>query len=324
MNNKPTTKTADIIIPIYIPDTKFDRLIGGLLTQTRLPGRIILMVTEKGEATAEALRARVEELTQAHPIPGSGRIEIIIRGLSEQDYDHGATRHLGSTYSDADYLIYMTQDACPADSHLLENLLLPFSDPDVTAVYARQLPDKTDGEIETYTHEFNYPPESRKKTKADIPTLGIKTYFCSNVCAAYRHDIYQELGGFVRHTIFNEDMLMAAAMINAGHAVYYAAEAKVYHSHQYTAKQQFKRNFDLGVSHRQYAEVFGTVKSESEGIRLVKNTARHLIRKKKLSELPKLFVHSACKYAGYLLGTHYDKLPKKMIKACSLCRHYWK
>ena len=48
---------------------------------------------------------------------------------------------------------------------------------------------------------FNYPEQSKIKTKADLETLGIKTFFCSNVCAAYNRKIFDELGGFVKHTI---------------------------------------------------------------------------------------------------------------------------
>ena len=96
--------------------------------------------------------------------------------------------------------------------------------------------------------EFNYPKTSRLKSKEDLSKLGIKTYFCSNVCAAYQKDVYERLGGFVRKTIFNEDMILAGRMIQAGWKIYYAADAKVIHSHNYNCRQQFHRNFDLAVS----------------------------------------------------------------------------
>ena len=40
------------------------------------------------------------------------------------------------------------------------------------------------------------PLESRVKTKEDLDTLGIKTFFCSNVCSAYRRSEYDAMGGF--------------------------------------------------------------------------------------------------------------------------------
>ena len=317
--------TADVIITVYKPDGRLIRLIRGLLGQTVLPGRIILMVTQKEpDATADRIRNRIETELTDRPVKGRGCVRLIFDSVTEREFDHGGTRHAGALHSDADYLIYMTQDAVPADNRLFERLLAPSEDPKTGAAYARQLVSPGADAIEQYTHLFNYPPESRIKTRGDIDKLGIKAYFCSDVCAAYRRSVYDEAGGFVRHTIFNEDMLMAAAILDLGYSVCYEADAMVYHSHQYTALQQFRRNFDLGVSHRQYREVFGRVRTESEGIRLVKNTARYLVRTGNSFLLPRLFLHSACKYTGYLLGRNYDRLPERVVRMCSMCRHYWK
>ena len=115
------------------------------------------------------------------------------------------------------------------------------------------------------TRVYNYPGESCIKSIDDTERLGIKTYFCSDVCAMYRKSVYNKLGGFVRKTIFNEDMIMASKVINSGYNVAYCASARVIHSHSYTCIQQFKRNFDLGVSQKQYHEVFESVSSEKEG-----------------------------------------------------------
>src|SRR5699024_4967535 len=108
---------------------------------------------------------------------------------------------------------------------------------------------------------FNYPKESRIKTKEDLPTLGIKTFFCSNVCSAYRKEAYDALGGFIHKTIFNEDMIMASKMIEAGMSIAYAADAVVWHWHDYTAMEQLHRNFDLAVSQTDYGGLFLKVKS---------------------------------------------------------------
>ena len=56
----------------------------------------------------------------------------------------------------------------------------------------------------------------------------------------------------------------------------YVAEAKVIHSHNYTGRQQFHRNFDLAVSQAQHPEVFEGVPSEGEGIRMVKSDCKSI------------------------------------------------
>ena len=219
----------------------------------------------------------------------------------------------------------MTHDALPADTHLLEQLTEAlFSREDVAVSYARQLPRKECGVIERYTRSFNYPQESRIKTKEDLPRLGIKTYFCSNVCAAYRRDRYLELGGFIRHTIFNEDMIFAAKAVEQGYGIAYAADALVIHSHNYSPMEQFKRNFDLAVSQTDHPEVFAGIRSEGEGIRLVKETAGYLIKNKRAYLLPRLVCDSGFKYMGYLAGKRYRHLPRPILERCTMNRNYWR
>ena len=154
--------------------------------------------------------------------------------------------------------------------------------------------------------------------------MGIKAFFASNVCAAYRRQVFDALGGFVPHTIFNEDMIYARKVLDKGYGIAYAAGAKVEHFHNYSGIQQFHRNFDLGVSHAQFPEVFGGIAAESEGIRLVKKGCGYLIKKGKPWLVIKLFWQSGCKYAGYFLGKRYRKLPQKLVVSFSMNRDYWK
>ena len=190
--------------------------------------------------------------------------------------------------------------------------------------YARQLPDKDCPLAERYTRSFNYPEESCLKTKADLKRLGIKTFFASNVCCAYDREKFWFQGGFIKNAIFNEDMIMASKVIQAGYKIAYVAEAMVIHAHKYTYRQQFTRNFDLAVSQRQYHEIFDAVKSESEGMRLVKNTMKYLFRHGKWYLVPDLIFQSGFKFLGYRFGKKYDKLPLWLVKKFSMNPSYWR
>ena len=193
----------------------------------------------------------------------------------------------------------------------------------VAVAYARQLPREDCGIIERYTRQFNYPKEGCVKSSEDIPRLGIKTFFCSDVCAAYRRDLFEQLGRFESPVIFNEDMFFAAHAVQEGYKVAYAADAEVVHSHNYSVKQQFHRNFDMAVSQAEHPEVFDGIKSENEGIKLVKQTAAHLVKQRKIYMVPKLVYQSGCKYIGYRMGKMYKKLPDKVVKWCSMSPGYW-
>lgn len=247
----------------------------------------------------------------------------MVKHIAKREFDHGRTRNRGVGYSEADFFLMMTQDAVPADDYMVEKLLAQLRGERVAVAYARQLADERSGEVEKYARSFNYPEQSAVRTKADLERLGIRTFFCSNVCAAYNRRIFDELGGFVKRTIFNEDMIYAARAVEAGYAVAYAAEAQVYHSHSYTCAQQFHRNFDLGVSQAEHPEVFAAYPSEGEGVRLVKGMVSHLWKSGAKGKIPYVFLQSGCKYAGYLLGRHYRKLPMKLVAAMSDNKAYW-
>lgn len=300
--------TFDIIIPTYKPGEEFKALLNGILTQTLKPDKIIIINTEE-----KFWKKEFEEI-----------IPVNVIHISKSEFDHGATRRLGAKISEADVFVCMTQDARPKDDRLFSNLISAFNDEEVAISYARQETDEKAGEIERYTREFNYPDRDRIKTSEDIKSLGIKAWFCSDVCAAYRKSIYNEAGGFVKRAVFNEDMLMAAKVMEMGYKVAYKADARVIHYHEYGLWQQFSRNFDLGASHREYREVFEKVSSYKEGGRLVKDTAKHLLKVGKFYLIPKLVLHSAAKLLGYKLGKKYDKLPKKLVLKFCMNKEYFK
>ncbi len=301
----------DIVIPVYKPGAELKELLRRLSLQNLKIGNVYLMHTKDGNNLKQS------ELTAAYD-------NIIIEEIDLDEFDHGGTRDKGIRMSDSEYVLCMTQDAVPADRNLTVRLMEAMSDSDVAVAYARQLPRKDCNLLERYIRSFNYPAKSMVKQKEDLRRLGIKTYFCSDVCALYRKELYVRQGGFEKRVIFNEDMLYAAKSIQNGYKIVYAADAKVIHSHNYTNRQQFRRNFDLAVSQAQHPEVFDGVKSEKEGIRMLKNTAIHFIRNRHPMMVVRLLTSSAAKYLGYLAGKHYKALPTKIVEKCSMSPGYWR
>ena len=172
--------------------------------------------------------------------------------------------------------------------------------------------------------EQTYPEKSSIKRKEDIDRLGIKAFFCSDVCAMYDRTKYIEQGGFIRRTIFNEDMIMAYRFLMAGYGVYYKADARVIHSHNYTNMQQFHRNFDLGVSQTDNPDVFNSVSSESEGLKYIKKMTSLLVHEGAAYYIPYFYINSFFRLAGYKLGRAYKKLPRKLVLACTMNQNYWR
>ena len=144
-----------------------------------------------------------------------------------------------------------------------------------------------------------------------------------NSAELFKH-ITVQIGGFESPVIFNEDMFFAAHAVQEGYKVAYAADAEVVHSHNYSVKQQFHRNFDLAVSQTAHPEIFEQVSSEAEGMRLVKNTMGYLCKIHKPYLIWKLGWQCVGRYAGYFLGKRYQKLGRRQILKCTMSPYYWK
>lgn len=304
---------VDVVIMTYKPDKTLFDLLDALMGQTIPPKKIIIMNTEEKYLLSLIFGTSFADKYK----------NLEIHHISKREFNHGKSRNYAARYSIAPFLIYMTQDAVPANERFIEELLRPMEDIRVSVSYARQLPKSSAGVLESFARHFNYPEESRIQDSESIETQGIKAYYCSNVSACYRRADWNLLGEFIPFTIFNEDMLFAAKAIQAGKAVYYASEAAVFHSHDYSLMKQFKRNFDLGVSQAEHPEVFQTVSSTGEGKRFVKEYLNHLKSEGKLYLLPSFLVYCAFRLCGYKMGLNFERLPKKLILSCTMNKGYW-
>lgn len=245
--------------------------------------------------------------------------------IDRGNFNHGGTRHMAAEYlTDCDILIYLTQDALLVSPDSIANLVASFENPLVAVAYGRQLPHHGAGPIGVHARLYNYSGESQLRTKADIPTLGFKTIFCSNSFAAYRRIDYMSMGGFKNDLIFGEDAHIAARLIVEGKAVYYNADAQVYHSHDYSIVEDICRYFDIGVFHARdhwMIDKFGA--TSGEGFRFVGSENRYLIAHAWYM-VPSAVIRTFCKYAGYRLGKLEAFLPLKLKRTLSMNSRFWK
>ena len=291
----------NVVIPAYRPDEKLIAIIQMLKKQTLAVDRVVIMNT-KVTATDDARDISAEKVIDT--VKSESGLEICIYDLSPDEFDHGGTRNIGVSHvsEDCEFVVLMTQDAVPEDEKLIESLYSHFVNENVAAAYARQVAREDSTLAEKFTRSFNYPDEDRIKTEADIEKIGIKAFFCSNVCAMYRRSVYEELGRFVDRAIFNEDMIYAGTLLQAGYSLVYTSEACVIHSHNLSGIEQYRRNKEIARSQSEHPEIFGGLKSESEGIRLVKTSIIKLAKRNKIYLLPVLIWHSGCKYLGFRAG----------------------
>jgi len=322
-------RTVTVLIPAYSPGKMLREILRRLASQTHVPEKVMIINTlppgrrdasvsgEDEDGSVVFLRGLAEEFRDSFG-------ELTVCHIAKDEFGHGKTRDAGIRDSDTDLCLCMTQDALPRDVCLVSRLEQAFDDPKVAAAYARQLPGKKSGPLEREARKFNYPPVSAVKSAEDLDRLGIKTFFCSDVCAMWRKDVYLALGGFEKDVILNEDMILAGKIIKAGYRIAYCADAEVYHFHNYSGIRQLRRNFDLGVSQADHPEIFGMASSGKEGVRFVKTAAADLLKEGKGCLIPEFIWQSGCKYVGYRLGKGDRHLPKALILKLSDSPDYWK
>ena len=120
--------TVDILIPTYKPGAETAELLRRLADQVYPVHQLLIVNTEE--------KYWNPELEKAYP-------GCQVRHIRREEFDHGGTRDWMARQSAADILLFMTQDALPADNRLVSRLAAMFADPQVKAAYARQLPERT-------------------------------------------------------------------------------------------------------------------------------------------------------------------------------------
>jgi len=241
--------------------------------------------------------------------------------IPKEEFDHGGTRTLaGKTRSVGDVLVYLTQDALPCDDRAIETLIQPLLTEKICgAAFGRQIPYQDATPFAQHLRLFNYPPQSYIRTYADRTALGIRAASCSNSFAAYRREVLDEVGWFTENLLLAEDMHVCARMLMKGYRLNYVAEAVVYHSHNYTVAQEFKRYFDLGVffeKERWLLDEFG--RPEGEGFKFVRSELAYLTSHGFLHLLPISLMRAAVKLIGYRLGHYYRHLPRAVLRRVSM------
>lgn len=242
-----------------------------------------------------------------------------------KEFNHGGTRNLAVEIQSLEYdiIIFLTQDAIP-EPGFVENIIQVFSDPEIACAYGRQLPHLNANPIAQHARFFNYPEQGHVNSISDVKSLGIKTAFMSNSFSAYRIPVLKELGGFPSNTILCEDMFFTAKAVLSNYKVAYVANAKVRHSHNYTARDEFKRYFDIGVFHADEGwirEKFGG--AGGEGIKFIRSEFKYLLKHGKYY-IPKSMLNNFMKIIGYKLGLKYKTLPYGLVKMCSMHKRFWK
>jgi len=295
------------IVPTYNGLADIRRLLDSLAKQQSIFDLYVVDSTST-DGTLDFLKNSVTNLTV---VPSS-------------DFNHGGTRQMMiNICSRYDICIFVTQDVYLFDSKSIAKIVAPFFDEKVGAVCGCQVPHDNANVFAKHARFFNYSKISSVKTMSDVSEFGIRTAFMSNSFAAYRIEALQSVAGFPKHVIFAEDMYATALMLIKGWKIAYAADAVCQHSHNYSAKEEFSRYFDMGVFHsreRWIQKVFGG--AGGDGLRYVYSELKFL-GLLRFYLWPLSLFRNAGKFVGYKLGKLERFLPKFMKRKLGMYKRYW-
>jgi rhamnosyltransferase len=304
----PRSASCALVIPTCNAAPEWDRLSVAINSQNISPDQVLIIDSTSDDETRALVRS------------AGYRLVVIPRA----SFRHGATRALAAALvPEAEFLIYLTQDAIPSDGESFAQLMECFEDPLVGAAYGRQLPRPRADAIERHARLFNYPGVSAVRDFASRSTLGFRAAYFSDSFAAYRRSAFDEVGGFPDHVIVSEEVSVAARMLVAGWKVVYNAEARVYHSHDLSLHAEFSRYFDIAVHHNQERWIidrFGSV--GDEGMSFVRSELKYLW-KHEPQLIPLAMLRNLSKWIAYQCGQRQHMMPLWLKRAFSANPSHW-
>jgi len=298
---------VSVVIPVknaaaFLPD-----LLPRILSQKPAPPREILLLDSASTDRTREIAAEFEA----------------VRVIGVERFSHGGTRNQGIREAKGDFVVLMTQDARPEGEHWLQALLAPFDDPKVAYVFSRQVPYPDASPMEGYFLSVRFPPgEPVRYETGGEPVTCMEQTFSSNVSSAVRREAVLE-HPFDDSLIMSEDQQLSRDLQEAGYAVVYAPASVVTHSHTYTLMQTFRRYFDSVVSGKKVWPHHRVRDSARVGRNLFIHEFRFIVFSHPIW-VPYFLLQQAVKVLAALVAHAEPKLPRGVVRFCSMHRYHWR
>ena len=277
-------KKIDIICPLYNAEEFIKNLNESLIMQKKVSiNKITYLLTESKDKSEEILK----------------EIKADYKIIKLNDFSHSKTREKAAFASNADIVVFVTQDVVIKDDNWLYELTKDLND-DIVATYSRQITKYNN--IEKYTRERNYPDKDSIVSKDDIDKLGLRTFFFSDAAGAFNLKVFKELKGYDGKDLpISEDMYIAYKIIMNGYKIKYCSKSVVYHSHNHTLKQTYDRYKLTGqfMKNNSYLNKYGT---NHTGFDLAKYTLKRALKEHNIKVLLSWLPNMTARYLGMKSG----------------------
>ena len=312
-----------IAIPVRDGGPRLGAVLAAIAAQ-RTSRAVELLVCDSGSTDGSLALARSA---------GARTIEI-----APQSFSHGGTRNLLMTHAETEHVVFLTQDAKPADSDWLETLLSGFgAAADVGLVFGPYLPLADASvmvrrELTAWFASFGSggaPRVDRLMTgERDLPAIELlgRRAFYTDANGAIARATWERVP--FRDVPYAEDQQLALDVLRAGYAKVYVPNAAVEHSHDYAPGELLRRCFD---EWRGLREIYGWVeplrlRSVRDKLLVPARADLRLLRAEGASPATlaagaaRSGTHHAIRLAGALAGSHADRIPPRLRGRLSLER----
>jgi glycosyltransferase involved in cell wall biosynthesis len=305
--------SVSVIVPVKDGARYLAEVLDAVARQ-RYDGEVEMLVIDSGSRDGSLEIARVA---------GARVIEI-----DPAEFGHGKTRNLGAREARGECLVFLTQDATPADDGWLSALVAPLdAERRIGLSFGPHLPRRDTSpmlarELEEFFRSFASTGKTRIDESVD-PTEPASGFF-SNVNSCVLRTCWEEIG--FREIDYSEDQAFARDALARGWKKAYVPYAAVLHAHDYPFKQFMQRYFDEYRGLRESAGHVEPLRPSSAA-----SAARAQLRKDLayMSErgwsAPRRAVwgiRSARHHAGRALfsrlGSRSDRLPAWLVRRISL------
>ena len=241
LSDDPSGRLISVILPVKNGAAKLRHLLPAILSQ-QCRDQIEIVAVDSASTDDS-----VELLKQA---------DATVIAIDPRSFNHGLTRNLAIRYAQGSIFVFLNQSTLPADEHWLANLVRPLdSDTQLAGVCGRVLPRREADVLTTreIAGNINASTERRVTCITDWEEyrslspekLRLFVNFHS-LSAAIRSDVFRKIP--FRETMFAEDLMWGKEILEAGYRLQFEPSSLVFHSHNYTLLDTFRRNFDDGAA----------------------------------------------------------------------------
>lgn len=234
---KIETPLVSVVVPTKNPGRIFRDVLAAVMQQKcNFPFEVIVIDSGSKDGTVEFART-------------TAAVVIEIRST---EFGHGRTRNRAISEAKGTFVCMLTHDAKPASDSWLSELVKPLlADDNVGGSFGRHLPYPsahlcTARDLNLHFDGFASRPavvwiDDKEKYKRDEGYRQQLHYFSDNN-ACIRKSVWSECP--YPDVEFAEDQLWAEQMLCRGYRKAYADQAQVYHSHDYSQWDNFRRSVD--------------------------------------------------------------------------------